>query len=201
MKSCSLLIAFLFFVASLSTAQTSPPAFVRDSLDAYVNRALDAWGIPGVSVAIVKDGKVVLAKGYGVKELGKADAVDEHTLFMIGSNTKAMTATAIAMLHAQKKLSLDDKVIKWLPEFRLKDPWITKELTIADLLCHRIGMETFQGDFMYWTSLSLHNRFLKNSVSFPPHMDSEVSGDIPMPLFLPRGKSSLKQQEDRGRNF
>ncbi|MGB8192982.1 MAG: serine hydrolase, partial [Chitinophagaceae bacterium] len=107
--------------------------------------------IPGIAVAIVKDGQVIL-KSYGVKELGKNDKVDENTLFMIGSNTKAMTATALAMLQEQKKLSLDDKVVKWLPDFKLKDAWVTKEANIRDLLCHRIGMETFQGDFMYWTS-------------------------------------------------
>ena len=107
--------------------------------------------MPGVAICIVKDGQVIF-KTYGVKEMGKNDKVDEHTLFMIGSNTKAMTATALAMLQEQKKLSLDDKVVKWLPAFKMKDPLVTRELNIRDLLCHRIGMETFQGDFMYWTS-------------------------------------------------
>jgi CubicO group peptidase (beta-lactamase class C family) len=71
---------------------------------------------------------------------------------MIGSNTKAFTATALAMLEANKKLSLEDKVQKWLPDFKLYDPWVTKEATIKDLLCHRLGFETFQGDFMYFDS-------------------------------------------------
>lgn len=145
-----LLIAYVCY-ASPACAQTDVPSFVKDSLDAYVTRSMREAEVPGIAVAIIKDGQVTL-KTYGVKEFGKNDKVDENTLFMIGSNTKAMTATVLAMLQEQKKLSLDDKVVKWLPDFKLKDPWVTKELNIRDLLCHRIGMETFQGDFMYWTS-------------------------------------------------
>jgi CubicO group peptidase (beta-lactamase class C family) len=100
----------------------------------------------------VKDGKPVWMKGFGVKEVGGSDKVDENTLFMIGSNTKAFTATALAMLNSRKKLSLDDKVQKWLPDFKLNDPLASKEANIRDLLCHRLGFETFQGDFMYFDS-------------------------------------------------
>src|SRR5688500_3761185 len=133
----------IFFIllagfTGISTAQTDTlPAFVKDSLDNYVEKALTEWHIPGVAVCIVKDGRVVLMKGYGVKEMGMNDKVDENTLFMIGSNTKAFTATALAMLHSSKKISLDDKVQKWLPDFKLYDPWVTKETNIRDLLCHR----------------------------------------------------------------
>ncbi|MGH2553529.1 MAG: serine hydrolase [Chitinophagaceae bacterium] len=128
------------------------PSFIKDSLDNYVNKALAEWQIPGIGVCIVKDGKVVLMKGYGVKETGTKDKVDENTLFMIGSNSKAFTATSLAMLDADKKLSLDDKVQKWLPDFKLYDPWVAKEANIRDLLCHRLGFETFQGDFMFFDS-------------------------------------------------
>jgi CubicO group peptidase (beta-lactamase class C family) len=147
--------SLLFTISSYKTyflAQDSLPRFVRDSLDAYVQRALADWQIPGVAVCIVKDGKTVVLKGYGVTEMGTANKVDSNTLFMIGSNTKAFTATALAMLHAQQKLSLDDKVQRWLPDFKLYDPYITKEATVRDLLCHRLGFETFQGDFMFFDS-------------------------------------------------
>ncbi|MBD0350101.1 MAG: serine hydrolase [Flavisolibacter sp.] len=133
-------------------AQTDAPSFVKDSLDSYVQRALQDWQIPGAAVCVVKDGKVVVMKGYGVREAGTNDMIDENTLFMIGSNTKAFTATALAMLDAGKQLSLDDKVQKWLPDFKLYDQWVTKEANIRDLLCHRLGFETFQGDFMYFDS-------------------------------------------------
>ncbi len=148
----SLLLTVLFFsIQSFSQADSLPP-FIKDSLDIYVNRALTDWKIPGVSVCIVKNGKVVWMKGYGVKGMGTNDKVDENTLFMIGSNSKAFTATALAMLDAEKKLSLDDKVQKWLPDFKLYDAYITKEANIRDLLCHRLGFETFQGDFMFFDS-------------------------------------------------
>lgn len=146
-KQILLVVLLLTFACSFS--QT--PSFVKDSLDAYVERAIKEWNLPGLAIAIVKDGEVIL-KSYGVKELGKPEKVDDNTLFMIGSNTKAMTATAMAMLQEQKKLSLDDKVAKWLPSFTMKDPWVTKELNLRDIMSHRMGMETFQGDFMYWTS-------------------------------------------------
>ena len=148
----TLLILLSFFAYILTFAQDNTPAFIKDSLDTYVERALKEWQIPGVAVCVIKDGKVVLMKGYGVREMGSADKVDTNTLFMIGSNSKAFTATALAMLDADKKLSLDDHVQKWLPDFKLYDPWVAKEANIRDLLCHRLGFETFQGDFMYFDS-------------------------------------------------
>ena len=147
----SLLLAVLFSYQGFSQTD-SLPSFVKDSLDTYVNRALTEWKIPGVALCVVKNGKVVLMKGYGVREAGSNDKVDENTLFMIGSNSKAFTATALAMLDSDKKMSLNDKVQKWLPDFKLYDPWVAKEANIRDLLCHRLGFETFQGDFMYFDS-------------------------------------------------
>ncbi|PWU04741.1 MAG: serine hydrolase [Bacteroidetes bacterium] len=152
MKSFYLLLIGIFAIETARSQTDSIPSFVRDSLDIYTNRALQEWNLPGVAVCIVKNGKVVLAKGFGVKELGKPEKVDENTLFMIGSNTKAFTATALAMLDKEKKLSLDDKVTKWIPEFKLENKMAGEQAIIRDLLCHRIGFHTFQGDFTYWTS-------------------------------------------------
>jgi CubicO group peptidase (beta-lactamase class C family) len=151
MKRIQLLtIAFLFF--AVQCFSQTLPSFVKDSIDGYVTRALSDWKIPGVAVCMVKDGKVVFMKGYGVRELGTTDKVDENTLFMIGSNTKAFTATIAAILDSEKKITLDDKVQKWLPDFKLHDPWVAKEANVRDLLCHRLGFETFQGDFMFFDS-------------------------------------------------
>lgn len=150
-KITSLLLFFLVAYGTLGQ-QTTTPSFVKDSIDEYVERALKEWKIPGASVCVIKDGSVVIMKGYGVREMGTNNKVDENTLFMIGSNSKAFTATALAILDAEKKLSLDDKVQKWLPDFKLYDPWVTKEVIIRDLLCHRLGFETFQGDFMFFDS-------------------------------------------------
>lgn len=147
-----IVFVFSLAIALQCSAQTGNRSFVNDSLDNYVNNALSQWQIPGVAVCIVKDGKVVMMKGYGVKDYDTKEKVDENTLFMIGSNTKAFTATAIAMLDADKKLSFDDKVTKWIPEFKLENKAAGEQAIIKDLLCHRIGFRTFQGDFTYWTS-------------------------------------------------
>ena len=141
-----LLITLLFKFAH------AQPTFIKDSLDTHISKALKLWQVPGAAVAIVKDGKVVHLKGYGVKNITTKEPVDENTLFMIGSNTKVFTATALTMLQQQQKLSLDDKVTKWLPYFKLNDPLASDAATLRDLLCHRIGFETFQGDFTYWAS-------------------------------------------------
>lgn len=128
------------------------PSFVADSLDNYIQRGMNLWQVPGLAIVIVKDGKVILSKGYGVRETGKTEKVDENTLFIIASNTKLFTGTAIAKLDFEKKLSLNDKVTKYLPWFRLYDTQATKLANIRDMLCHRLGTKTFQGDFTFWDS-------------------------------------------------
>ena len=153
----------------------SQPAFIKDSLDKYVEREMKRWNIPGSAVVIVKDGKVVTMKGYGVRETGKSGKVDENTLFQIASNSKAFTATSLALLDFQKKLSLNDKVTKWMPDFKLKDELATRDVTIKDLLCHRIGFETFQSDLLNWNcnlsrkELIMNMRNVKPVYSFRAH--------------------------------
>src|ERR1700759_2514658 len=153
MKKLYLLLFGITIVTCCAKAQdVNRNKFISDSLNLYISRALTNWRIPGAAVCIVKDGKVVLTKGYGIKELGLNNKVDENTLFMIGSNTKAFTATALAMLQVQGKLSLDDKVTKYLPEFKLNDQYASHEAIVRDLLCHRIGFRTFQGDFTFYNT-------------------------------------------------
>ena len=165
MKKLIVFILVFHFAFAVVFSQQATPSFIKDSIDDYVDKALKEWKIPGVAVCVVRDGKIELMRGYGVKELGTDDEVDENTLFMIGSNTKAFTATALAILDNEKKLSLDDNVQKWLPDFKLYDPWVTKEVMIRDLLCHRLGFETFQGDFMFFdsdlTTAEMRERFGK----------------------------------------
>lgn len=144
-----ILLALIFAGTNLLAQQ---PAFVTDSLRIYMQREMAAWEIPGAAVAIVKDGKVIVSQGYGVKEQGKTDTVNKETLFQIASCSKAFTATAIAMLHVEKKLSLDDSVVKFIAGFRLYETYTTNNCTVRDLLCHRIGLQTFQGDFVNWGS-------------------------------------------------
>lgn len=152
MNKLVFLIVFTIGFYTLSAQESKLPVFVSDSLESYINRGMIKWKIPGLSIAIVKNGEVIFMKGFGVTSLINNEPVNENTLFMIGSNTKAFTSTTIAILQEEGKLTLNDKVQRWMPEFKLKDPLANNEIIIADLLSHRIGFETFQGDFTYWTS-------------------------------------------------
>lgn len=145
MKKITAITFLIFnFITILLAAQQN---FVKDSLDVYVNREMKKWQIPAVAVAIIKDGKIEACKGYGTTELNGKSKVDENTLFQIASNSKAFTGTALAMLDLNKKISLDDKVKKWISYFDLKDQYAANEATVKDMLCHRIGFQTFQSDF------------------------------------------------------
>ena len=146
MKNFLLLTALLPFHGLF--CQT--PAFVRDSLENYIRQGMKDWQIPGLSIVIVKDGQVVWMKGYGVKDISSQEPVTPGTLFMIASNTKLFTATSLAQLDYDHRLSLDDPYTKYYPAFRLYDPGMTKLLSIRDLLSHRIGTVTFQGDFTFF---------------------------------------------------
>ena len=159
-------LALLTLLTSFKTfAQTN---FLKDSLDNYINREMQRWQIPGVAIAIVKDGKTIVMNGYGVREEGKPDKVNEFTLFQIASNTKAFTGTALALLDYQKRISLDDKVTKYLPWFQLKDPCATEMVTIKDILCHRIGFYTFQSDFLNWDCNMTTDALIKNMRNVKP---------------------------------
>jgi len=109
-------------------------------LDAYIQKGIELWKPPGLAVTIVKDGEIIFKKGYGVTSIGTNKLVDENTLFGCMSTTKAFVATGLAMLVDDGKLNWDDKVINYLPEFQLKDPYLTREITIKDLLTHRTGL-------------------------------------------------------------
>ncbi len=124
------------------------------AFDAYVDAVRKRFDVPGIAVAIVKDGKVVLERGYGDREMGKPGKVDEHTMFAIASNTKAFTAAALQILADEKKLSMDDRVIDHLPWFRMSDPYITHDMRIRDLLAHRSGLGLGAGDLLYWPTTS-----------------------------------------------
>jgi CubicO group peptidase (beta-lactamase class C family) len=119
-------------------------------LDAFVERARKEFDVPGIAVAIVKDGEVVLERGWGLKDLESREPVDARTLFAIASNTKAFTAASLSMLADEGRLSLDDRVIEHLPWFRMADPYVTQEMRIRDLLAHRSGLGLGAGDLLYW---------------------------------------------------
>lgn len=157
----------MLFVAAPLVAQKPDWA----AFDKYVAQAARDWRVPALAIAIVKDDSLVFAKGYGVLEIGKPARADEHTRFAIGSTTKAMTSAGLAMLADEGKLRLDDRVTQYIPELQLSDPWVTRELTIRDLLTHRSGLPGV--DFFWATSWQYSNadvirrlRFIQPTASF-----------------------------------
>jgi len=162
---CALLVSATAASAQSPAAQSPPPVSTGDSarpmlpaqledFSAYVDSARKTFDVPGIAVAIVKDGKVVMEQGFGLREIGKPDKVDARTLFAIASNTKAFTAAALQQLDEQGKLKMDDRVIDHLPWFRMSDPYVTHEMRIRDLLAHRSGLSLGAGDLLYWPPTS-----------------------------------------------
>ena len=164
---CRLLIALLLVLPGIAAA--APPK----GFDARVEQVMQRLGAPGAAVAIVEDGKVTLARGYGVRSLDGAQKVSADTLFQIGSVSKAFTAAALATLVEEGKIGWDDRVIDHLPEFQMYDPWVTREITVRDILVHRSGLGLGQGDLMFVPATTISRaetvrrvRYLKPVTSF-----------------------------------
>ncbi len=166
-------------VASVLFTFTTPsPVFAQmlttSQIDSLANEDLQLFHVPGLAIGVVKDGNLIYSKGFGVGSLLTRKAVDSATLFGIASNTKAFTAAALGLLVDEKKIDWDDKVTRYIPEFRLYDRLATQEMTIRDLLCHRSGLATGAGDLMHdpdSTDFTVHDiihnlRFLKPKYSF-----------------------------------
>ncbi len=161
------LLLTLLLLPAASAAQSAA------AIDSIVGRALKTFGTQGAAVAVVKDGKVIVAKGYGIKKLGSPDPVGPDTRFGIASNTKAFTATALGILVEEGKLQWDAPVIRYLPEFAMYDPFVTRELTVRDLLVHRSGLGLGAGDLLWWPASTYDRkeimrrlRFIKPATSF-----------------------------------
>lgn len=186
-------LAFVLLPAA-THAQTAPPVAAPLDLaavDAVVARTLKEFNVPGIAVAVVKDGQVVLAKGYGVSSLATKAPMDANTLVGIASNTKAFTAAALGLLVDDGKLRWDDKVTDYIPEFRMYDPYVTAEFTVRDLLTHRSGLGLGAGDLMMFPDSAdftikdvIHNlRYFKPVSSFRSKFDYDnnlylVAGEV-----------------------
>jgi CubicO group peptidase (beta-lactamase class C family) len=183
----------LMFVLCLVLAfpYTLKSQIAPEAIDKLVTNAIKTFDVPGIAVGIVKDGQLIFAKGYGVRSLATGKPVDEHTLFGIASNTKAFTTTALGILVDEGKLKWDDKVIDYIPEFRLYNPYVTQDFTIRDLLTHRSGLGLGAGDLMIWPDGSdftrkdiINNlRFLKQVSPFRAKYDYDnnlyiVAGEV-----------------------
>ncbi|WP_438862475.1 serine hydrolase [Neptunicella sp.] len=168
-------IVCLGLVVSLSLQANQASPLTEQQIDQVAKRVMQQFSVPGAAVGVVYQGKVVHAKGYGVKDIRHPEQkVDLNSLFKIASNTKAFTTAALAILVDEGKLRWDDKVVKYLPDFKLHDPWVTDHFIIKDLLTHRSGLGLGAGDLMIWPKPSsfsrqevMHNlRYLKPAGEF-----------------------------------
>ncbi|RJG24170.1 serine hydrolase [Massilia cavernae] len=163
-------------IAQAPAALAPAPALAQAQawdLAADVNRTIATFDVPGIAIAIVKDGKVIATQGFGVRKLGESAPVDGQTIFEIASNSKAFTAAALAMLVDEGKLAWDDPVIKHLPDFRMYDAYVTAEMTVRDLLVHRSGLGLGAGDLLWWPTTNFTTdeiieklRYIKPATSF-----------------------------------
>jgi len=182
-----ILILLILAAPDLSNAQ----ALSSQTIDGLVERSMKAFDVPGIAVGVIKDGKVVHAKGYGVRSLNTMQKMDENTLFGIASNSKAFTTAALGILVDEGKIKWDDKVRDYIPEFKLYSPYVTEEFTIRDLLTHRSGLGLGAGDLMFFPDGSdftlkdvIYNlRYLKSVSGFRTKYDYDnnlyiVAGEV-----------------------
>ncbi len=151
MKRFTLIFTTIAILAANLSGQAVSKADLK-KLDRYYSKMVIDWDVPGVSVGVVKDGKLVFSGHYGVLEKGSAIRPDENSLYAIASNTKAFTTAIIGMLVQEGKLDWNDRVKKYLPYLELYDPWVSEQVTVRDLLCHRVGLGTFSGDVIWYKS-------------------------------------------------
>ena len=171
----SLPIVVVCLALTVALAGQAPPLApaAPPDIDAWVARAMKTFDVPGIGLAVVKDGKVVLAKGYGVRKLGSPEPVDGKTLFGIASNTKVFTAAALGLLVEERRIEWDAPVVRYLPAFQMWDPYVTRELSVRDLLTHRSGLGLGAGDLLWWPPSTYNRaeiahrlRFIKPTTSF-----------------------------------
>ena len=158
----------IVFATALSVALAAQKPAAPPDLDQWVARAMQTFSVPGIGLAIVKDDAVVVAKGYGVRKLGDATPVDARTLFGIASNTKVFTATALGLLVEEGKIEWDAPVIRYLPAFAMWDPFVTRELTVRDLLVHRSGLGLGAGDLLWWPPSTYDRKEIARRLRFIP---------------------------------
>jgi len=189
MKHCKFIFfTFLFCVFGF---EISAQPITSSQIDTLVERTLKTFDVPGIAVAVVKDGKIIHEKGYGVSSLNTMQKMNEHTRFGIASNSKAFTVAALGILVDEGKLKWDDKVTDYIPEFKLYAPYVTENFTIRDLLTHRSGLGLGAGDLMIWPDSStftlkdiIHNlRYLKQVSGFRTKYDYDnlmyiVAGEV-----------------------
>jgi CubicO group peptidase (beta-lactamase class C family) len=190
MKKFSFLLTAIMILLIIPATSNSQ-VITSSQIDSLTELVLKTFDVPGIAVGVIKDGKLIHAKGYGVKSLRTMQKVDENTLFGIASNSKAFTTAALGMLVDEGKLKWNDKVTDYIPEFKMYDPYVTDAFTIKDLLTHRSGLGLGAGDLMMFPDSNnftkkdiIHNlRYLKAVSSFRTKYDYDnnlyiVAGEV-----------------------
>lgn len=183
-RNTILLSCLIMALASVQFAHAQDAPL--SGFDEYVHKAIRDWEVPGVAIAIVKDDKIVMAKGYGVKKLGDPAPVDERTVFAIGSSSKAFTAAALALLVDDGKLKWNDPATKYLPGFETYDPYVTRELSVRDLLTHRSGLE--RGDFLWYGTENDRDEILRRARFIKPSWSLRSNFGYQNLMFLAAGQ-------------
>ena len=163
------LISVIFLLGGVSHCNTQTKTIKK--LDKYFEQALKDWGVPGMEILIIKDNEVLLEKGYGVKNIETNEPVTSETLMAIASNSKAFTSAALAQLVDSEKITWDDKVIDYLPYFKMYDDYVTQNMTIRDLLCHRSGLATFSGDLIWYGTHHSREEVVKRAKYLEPSFE------------------------------
>ncbi|MFK2820302.1 serine hydrolase [Flavobacteriaceae sp. LMIT009] len=173
-KNLILVYTCLFYCLALS-AQTEVKVDLVE-IDNYFTKMVEDWGVPSASIGIVKDGELIFTGNYGVLEVGTNKKPNEHTLYAIASNSKAFTSAIIGMLVQEGKLKWNDKVKKYLPYFELYDTWVSNNVTIRDILSHRVGLGTYSGDNIWYKS-DLSGEDIIKRIKYVPQAFDFRSGD------------------------
>ncbi len=180
------ILVIVLAAVQFATAQVAP----LSGLDEYINKAIRDWEVPGLAIAIVKDDKVVYAKGFGVKKFGEPALVDERTVFAIGSSSKAFTAASIAILVDEGKLKWDDPATKYMPGFQTYDPYVTRELTVRDTLTHRSGLE--RGEMLWYATENDRDEILRRTRFLKPTWSLRSTFGYQNLMFLAAGQVASK---------
>jgi CubicO group peptidase (beta-lactamase class C family) len=175
MRLCECCAIAILLLSGIGNAAAQIDHNAPHDFDLYVQNAMRQWDVPGVAIGLVRDGKLIQVRGYGVRTIGKSDPVDANTVFAIASATKAFTAAALAVLVDERKIAWDDPVIRYLRNLRLHDPQVTVEVTIRDLLAQRNCPEA--NNLLTWDTpfdqgeIFRRLQYLKPSCTFRDHFE------------------------------
>jgi CubicO group peptidase (beta-lactamase class C family) len=184
----STFLTFALFLSLLTFGQSKEDKASIAKLDAIFQKALTDFNVPGMAIAIVKDDQVLLSKGYGVKNANSNEKVTDKTSFAIASNSKAFTSAALAILVDEGKIKWSDKVRDYLPYFELYSPYVSEEMTIRDLLCHRTGLATFSGDLIWYGTSHSREEIIRRAKYLEPVYGFRESFGYSNIMFLAAGE-------------